>query len=291
MTKSREISRYLSQHGLTPKKWMGQNHVKDPRYVQRILEAARVGPGDRIVEVGAGLGALTQGLVDLGAKVWALEIDRGFFKLLEERFAGNADVVLLHEDALKYGFRELAGELGPLKVVANLPYNISSRLLFRFQEDPGTFQSLCVLLQREVAERLVALPGTKDYGILTVLLATCARVETCFDIPGTAFFPVPKVTSRLIRVTFPDPPPVVVPDKGLLTRLVKAAFSERRKTLMNALKNLHVPGLTQEMLIAAAEHAAIDLRRRGETLSPEEFVGLAESIRAMAGSKARPTSL
>jgi len=149
MTKSSEASRLLSEHGLTPKKWMGQNLVVNPHYLHKILEAARIEAGDTIVEIGAGLGALTQGLLDLGAKVRALEIDRGFYRLLEERFTGNPDVVLLHEDALKYDLRGLAGELGPLKVVANLPYNISSRLIFKFHEDSDVFSSLCILLQRE----------------------------------------------------------------------------------------------------------------------------------------------
>lgn len=236
------------------------------------------------MEVGAGLGALTEALCAAGARVWALEVDAGFFRVLEDKFRDSNQVELLHEDALSYDFRALAAKIGKLRVVANLPYSISSRLLFNFFENRDVFSSLHILLQREVAERLVAEPGTKDYGVLTVLLAASAEVDILFHIPGSAFFPVPEVVSSLVQVTFPDTPPVPVSDLRLLTLLVKSSFAGRRKTLRNTLRNLPIPGVSSEMIAVAAADAAIDLGRRGETLSCVEFCRFADAVAHLRSS-------
>lgn len=278
MRKHSEIRKTFKEHGLAPKKWMGQNLLADRSYLDRIVSAAAPKPGETLVEVGAGLGALTEALCASGAKVWALEVDAGFFRVLEDKFRDNNLVHLLHEDALQYDFRALAAEIGKLRVVANLPYSISSRLLFSFFENRDIFSSLHILLQREVAERLVADPGTKEYGVLTVLLSASAMVDILFHIPGSAFFPVPEVVSTLVRVTFPDPPPVPVSDLRLLTLLVKASFAGRRKTLRNTLRNLPIPGVSAEIIAAAAAETDIDLRRRGETLSCQEFCRFTDAV-------------
>lgn len=265
-------------HGLAPKKWMGQNLLIDTSYLEMIVDAAGVKEGDSIVEIGAGLGALTKSLARRGAVVWAIEIDAGFFRQLEARFARSPRIKLIHKDVLKFDFHELAAQSGKLKIVANLPYNLSSRLVFIFQENSSIFESAVVMLQKEVAERFVANPGTKDYGALTVLLAARARSNALFDIPPEAFYPRPEVTSTLIRIVFPDPPPHDVTDHNLLTKLVKAGFSSRRKTLRNALKALVTPELSFDQIAEAAEIAGIDLGRRAETLSPEEFVRFGNTI-------------
>jgi 16S rRNA (adenine1518-N6/adenine1519-N6)-dimethyltransferase len=280
MPKPSEIKRILKDHGLAPKKWMGQNFLVDPSYLRKIVAASGVQSGDAVVEVGAGLGALTETLVEWGVRVWALEVDSGFFRVLEEKFAFTDRVQLVHADALRYDFRGLAKTIGRLKVVANLPYSISSRLLFRIHENRDIFSSLHILLQREVAERLVAEPGTKDYGILTVFLAVNAVVDVLFHIPARAFFPAPDIVSSLVRVTFLDEPTMAVPDRDLLTNLVRSSFAERRKTLRNTLRARPIPGVAMETLVTAAEEAGIDLARRGETLSPEEFVRFAAVIHA-----------
>ncbi len=276
--KRSEIKRIFRQHGLAPKKWMGQNLLVDPAYLGRIVEAAQIQPGQPVVEVGAGLGVLTEALVEEGARVWALEVDAGFFRVLEQKLEGRDEVQLIHADVLKFDFRRLRERLGPLKVVANLPYNISSRLIFRFHEEQDMFSSLTILLQKEVAERLMASPGTKDYGILTVLLGVSAIVENLFDIPGEAFFPVPKVRSTLVRVRFQNPPPLAAADPSLLIRVVKSSFAARRKTLRNSLRSGSIPGLTEPILSESAQAADIDLRRRPETLTPEEFVRFSDEI-------------
>jgi 16S rRNA (adenine1518-N6/adenine1519-N6)-dimethyltransferase len=278
MRKRSEIRKTFKEHGLAPKKWMGQNLLADQSYLARIVSAAAPKPGEAIVEVGAGLGALTEALVASGAKVWALEVDAGFHRVLEDKFGDSSQVELLHEDALSYDFRALAARIGKLRVVANLPYSISSRLLFSFFENRDIFSSLHILLQKEVAERLVADPSTKEYGVLTVLLSTSAVVDMLFDIPGSAFFPVPEVVSTLVKVTFPDTPPVPVSDTRLLTLLVKASFAGRRKTLRNNLRNVPIVGVTAETIASAAADAGIDLQRRGETLSCQEFCCFADAV-------------
>ncbi len=273
-----DARRIFREQGLAPKKWMGQNLLVDDSYLERIVRAARIGPGDRVVEVGAGLGVLTEALVRQGARVWALEIDSGFCRVLEEKFRDSENVALIHADALKFDFPDLARKIGKLRVVANLPYSISSRLVFTFHENREIFSSLYILLQKEVAERLIAPSGTRDYGVLTVLLGVSAEAEILFDIPPKAFFPVPEVVSSLVRVSFPEIPPVEVQDPQLLVRLVKAAFSGRRKTLRNTLRSAPIPGLSPQILVAAADQAGIDLGRRAETLSSQEFATFADAI-------------
>jgi 16S rRNA (adenine1518-N6/adenine1519-N6)-dimethyltransferase len=280
VSNSTEIKRIFKDHGLAPKKWMGQNLLVDTMYLGKIVQAARIKRDESVVEVGAGLGVLTEALAGRGAKVWALEVDSGFYGVLQDKFAGSHQVTLIHTDALKYDFRELAQQIGKLRVVANLPYSISSRLIFMFHENRDIFSSLHILLQKEVAERLVAEPGTKDYGVLTVLLGVSAKVEVLFDIPPKAFFPSPEIISSLVGVQFPDTPPVSVSDSRLLTRLVKTSFAGRRKTLRNTLKNTASLGVAPEVIVRAADRAGIDLMRRGETLSPEEFCRFADAIKA-----------
>ncbi len=285
-----QVRKLFEKHGLSPKKWMGQNLLVDRAYLRKIVAAARVQPGDSIIEIGAGLGVLTEALLTQGAKVWALELDSGFFRVLQEEFSASNDVVLIHADALKYDFQILARQIGRLKIVANLPYNISSRLVFKFHENRDVFESLYILLQKEVAQRLIAEPATKAYGVLTVLLGVSAEVEILFHIPPKAFFPVPEVTSSLVRITFPSSCPVSVSDPRLLTRLVKATFAGRRKTLKNTLKNLTVLGMSENMLHAAAQEVGIDLKRRAETLSPKEFAEFADAIAALVGVEDRRLS-
>jgi len=280
VSRASEIKRIFKEQGLAPKKWMGQNLLVDKFYLNRIVRAADLKNGDSVIEVGAGLGVLTEALIDQGAKVWALEIDSGFFRSLQKKFGESDNPVLIHADALKFDFPGLSKKIGKLRVVANLPYNISSRLIFMFHENREIFSTLDVLLQKEVAERLIAAPGAKEYGVLTVLLGVSATVEIVFDIPAKAFVPVPEVTSSLVHISFPNTPPVEVSDSPLLTRLVKASFASRRKTLRNTLRNTPIDGLTPQILTISANQADIDLGRRGETLTPQEFARFADAIKA-----------
>lgn len=279
----------LKERKLAPKKWLGQNMLVDPRYLKRIVEASGVKPGDRVVEIGAGLGSLTDELLQAGAHVWAMEIDSGFFKFLQEKFGDLPSVNLIHGDALKWDFRSLADRMGPLKLVANLPYSVSSRLLFRFFEHREALDSIHVLLQREVAQRLTAQAGTKEYGILTVLLGATAAVRIMFDIPPKAFVPVPDVYSSFVRILFRPTDSSSIPDVSMLVGLVKGAFRARRKTLRNNLMYGRIQGLGGESIEAAARRCAIDLGRRAETLTPQEFVEFARQLHWEQSRKAAPS--
>ncbi len=275
---SAEVRSIFKKHGLSPKKWMGQNLLVDPAYLTRIVESARITPDDKIVEIGAGLGVLTSALQSAGAQVWALEIDNGFFKVLEDRFQSNQTVHLFHEDATKFDFLDLYNRIGPLKVVSNLPYSASSRILFSIVQNRSIYQSITMLLQREVAQRLIETPGQKEYGILSVLTQAAGNVELLFHIPPKAFYPKPKVDSTVVRITFTDPPPVHVEDWPLMVRLVKASFSSRRKTLWNNLSTMRAINVNKQIIKRGAEAANIDLSRRGETLTAQEFAMFANAI-------------
>lgn len=273
-----ETIKTFREKKLAPKKWMGQNLLVNQHYLERIVAEAKVVSGEYIVEIGAGLGALTKALVDSGARVIAIEIDSGFFRELKNKFANVENVELIHADALKFNFRELSERIGQLRVVANLPYNVSSRLVFMFQENSDIFGSLTIMLQKEVAERFMAEPRNKEYGVLSVLLGIRATVQALFDIPGSAFYPVPAVDSSLIRIDFNQKPPIEISDYNLLKGLVKTAFASRRKTLRNNLKSLFVSGFDSESLEKAARNSGIDLGRRAETLAPSEFAAFSNAI-------------
>ena len=253
-------------HGHQPRKRFGQNFLADAHYVARIIDAIAPLLGDNIVEIGPGLGALTGALVERAGRIAAIEIDRDLAARLRDRFA--ADLVALHEtDALAFDF----GTLGPdLRVVGNLPYNISSPLLFHLSRFASTVRDIHVMLQREVVARMTARPSTPDYGRLTVTLQCRFEITRLFTVPAGAFRPAPNVESAVARlVPLRDRQPRIV-DQPLFACVVAAAFSQRRKTLRNALA-----GVASEAQLRAAE---IDPSVRGETLSIDDFVRLANTV-------------
>lgn len=272
------VRRLLSEHGLRPSKALGQHFLADGNTIQRIVDIAQVRPGDRIVEIGPGLGALTQGLLDQGAYVAAIEKDAGLFRVLSELFSGHPRLVLLHADALRVDPSGVfPGEWPsgtPRKVVANLPYYITSQLLMHILESAPPFEQVVVMVQREVAQRLVAPPGSKEYGALTVGVAFRAEVELAAKIPPTVFIPPPAVASEVV-VLRPRPCPYDVGDPACFHRVVRAAFGKRRKTLANALKEL---GLSAREAALALEACGIDPARRGETLTLAEFASLSGAL-------------
>jgi 16S rRNA (adenine1518-N6/adenine1519-N6)-dimethyltransferase len=256
--------------GHVPRKRFGQNFLVDTHYVERIVAAVDPRPGDNLVEIGPGQAALTAQLIERAGSVAAIEIDRDLAARLRERFA--PDVLRLHEaDALAFDF----AALGPrLRVVGNLPYNISSPLLFHLAAYDAQLHDVHVMLQREVVARMTAAPATPDYGRLTVMLQARFNVTRLFTVPAGAFHPVPKVESavaRLVPLGAARPP---IADEALVARVVAAAFGQRRKTLRNALSSLADAGA-----IAAA---GVDPGARGETLSIGDFVRLANVLAARA---------
>ncbi len=262
----------LRRYGLRAKKSWGQCFLHDACVVNRIAEAAGINAKDTVIEIGAGLGALTQALAVRAKRVLAIERDRDLAHVLRQELALNPRVEVREENALTFDFNQVSG---PALVVGNLPYNIASPLLFHLLEERRSIRCATVMLQREVADRLVAEPGSKTYGVPSVLCQHVCDVHICFLVPSAAFFPRPKVQSAVVRLDFLPAPRVDV-DENVLRQVVRAAFQRRRKTLRRALAATFSPSHVEEALA----NSAIDGRRRGETLSLEEFGRLARTMGA-----------
>lgn len=263
---------------------LGQNFLTDKTVIKRIVSLVKPSPEDFILEVGPGQGALTRELVDSGATVVAVELDRRLAPLLAAEFAGSS-VTIIEADILKIDLPStLADFTGrKWKVAANLPYNISSQVLIKFLETPTLFTDLYLMLQKEVGDRLAASPSTKEYGILTLFCRLHFDVTREFIVRPGSFHPVPKVDSAVLRFKSLPAPRVDVGDEQLFRRLVKAAFNQRRKTLWNCLKASGFASDDEDLRAALAE-AGIDPKRRGETLSLEEFATLSRRFAKAAGT-------
>ena len=278
----------LKRQGLAPHKKLGQNFLVDEWIPRRIVDLAGIDPEDQVLEVGVGLGALTLPLAEAAKEVIGLEADAGIIRLHREQQDLPANVHLLHADVLKVDFQEIKPVNQRLKIVTNLPYAISSPFLFRLLDHADLIDFAMVMLQKEVARRLSAQPGTREYGAPTVLLAACASVTPLLDVPPSAFHPQPKVDSQVIRITFHPQPAHVAAlgsfDQALFTRIVHAAFGQRRKTLLNGLVNGKF-AVQKEQLITAIEAAGLNPSVRAETLPLQSFIDL---TRALAKELAAP---
>ena len=253
-------------HSHIARKRFGQNFLADPHYVGRIVDAVDPKPGENIVEIGPGLAAITGGLIERAGHITAIEIDRDLAARLRDAFT-PVQLTLHEADALEFDFVSLGADL---RVVGNLPYNISSPLLFRLAEYDDRLRDLHVMLQREVVARMTAEPGTADYGRLTVMLQVKFAIRRLFVVPPGAFRPAPKIDSaiaRLLPLGAAKPP---IADPALFARVVAAAFGQRRKTLRNALATI-----CDE---ASLRRIGIDPGLRGETLAVGEFVRLANAL-------------
>lgn len=255
-----------------PRKSLGQNFLTDPRYLRKIVEAAQVSDQDLVVEIGPGLGHLTRELAARARKLIVIELDDRLIPLLNGEFGSSANVEIVHADALQYDYGSLPGTG---KVVANLPYYISTPIIQRLITHRSRFSSLTLMLQREVAERIAAEPGGKEYGYLSVLVQYFAIPRLEFTVPAGAFTPRPKVDSAVLTLVMRERPEHIVADEDLFLRVVKAAFSQRRKTLRNSLSQLGHP---RELMDAVRAGTGIDPGRRAETLSVVEFGVLADFL-------------
>jgi 16S rRNA (adenine1518-N6/adenine1519-N6)-dimethyltransferase len=264
----------LDKYELRAKKSWGQNFLGDERILDDIARLAAPRPGARVVELGAGLGHLTARLLARGARVTAVERDRDMARVLRGELGDR--IALLEADAARLDYAALAAG-GPLAVVGNLPYHLTSPILFDLLDQAGHVERAVFLLQREVAERLAAAPGGKDWGVLSVFLQREADVSVERIVPPGAFHPPPKVHSAVIHVGFRPPAPgAEVRDPARFRTLVKAGFAQRRKTLGNALKAGKVA--PPEAMAAALAAAGIDPGRRGETLTIEEWAALERAL-------------
>lgn len=251
------------------RKRFGQNFLRDTGIIDRIIRAIRPNPGQALIEIGPGQGALTAHLAQSGADLTLVELDRDLIPILEGQFSSSPNVHLIQADALKTDFSAFYPDRR-LRVVGNLPYNISTPLIFHLLAQHTRVQDMHFMLQKEVVDRLAAAPNTKAYGRLSVMTQYYCRVEPLFEVPPEAFTPRPKVTSAVVKLTPYEQLPFPAQDATLLQRMVRDAFNQRRKTLRNALKALATP----EQIVAAG----IDPAARPETLALQDFVTLANSL-------------
>jgi 16S rRNA (adenine1518-N6/adenine1519-N6)-dimethyltransferase len=262
----------LGELGVRPHKQFGQHFLIDPTVIDRMITAARISPNDTILEIGPGLGVLSDQLAELATRLYLVEVDRVLANRLRDRFARNERVCVIAADFLSLDLPATFPE-PTIHVVASLPYNVATPILFRLLEHRRQFSEATVMIQKEVAERLTAVPGTKAYGVPSVLTQLYATVSPVCTVGPRSFFPAPKVESQIVRLVFQDTPRVAIREEGLFPRVVKAAFAQRRKTLRNTLK-----AAGYQNLEAVEKLTGIDLQRRGETLSLEEFAALANSL-------------
>lgn len=264
----------LKAFNLHATKKFGQNFLVDANIVRGIVDSAEAGPGDKILEIGPGIGTLTQGLAESGAEVIAVEIDKKLPAVLAETLKGYDNVTIVPGDILKVNIREIMGE-DPFKVAANLPYYITTPILMALLEQHLPITHIVTMVQKEVAERMVAKPGSRIYGALSVAVQYYTEPHIAYDVPPRSFIPAPEVDSVVIACKVRETPAVAVKDEKLFFRVVKAAFGQRRKTISNAMKGA---GFDKEQIAAAFEKAGIDAGRRGETFSLEEFGRLADAL-------------
>ena len=272
------IKKELEVYGLVPRKRWGQHFLIDRNILSKVVRTAEIEETDVVLEVGPGLGVLTLALAKEAKRVIAVEIDKKLVEILKEKVADCPNVEIIRKDIMEVDFNDL-GERGgqPLKVVANLPYQISTPLLFRFIESRSVFASLTLMLQKEVAERMTATPGGKDYGPLSIFTQIVSDFSIRFLIKPSAFFPPPKVDSAVIRMVWKKRPMAEVEDIEWFKRVVRGSFGYRRKTLMNALRHsgLSLPEEGTERM----KRIGIDPQRRPETLTIEEYVRLADVLK------------
>ncbi len=253
-----------------PRKRFGQNFLHDPGVIRGIVAAIHPKAGEHVAEIGPGLGALTAPLLEALGELDVVELDRDLIPHLQQQFTVAGQLRIHNTDALRFDFCSLVAQGEALRVVGNLPYNISTPLIFHLLGQSRCIRDMHFMLQQEVVDRLAAVPGTGDYGRLSVMVQYQCQVERLFSVPPGAFNPPPKVTSAIVRLTPYREKPVTVKDEACLSRLVAQAFSQRRKTLRNNLKPL-LDSVTIEAL-------GIDPGRRPETLSLTEFAALADAI-------------
>ncbi len=272
------IRQELIEYGLSPNKRLGQHFLVDRNILDRVIRAAEVKKEEVVLEVGPGLGEMTLALARQAKRVIAVEIDSRLVEILKKKISAVSNVEIIEEDILKIDFDALSHHVkSPLKVVANLPYQISTPLLFRFIESRNLFSTLTLMLQREVVERMTAPPGGKDYGSLSVLIQTVSRPSVQFLVKPSAFFPPPKIESSVVKISWRDDLKVEAGDEDWLREVVKASFSHRRKTLFNSLKysGLLLPPLPEKRMAKAG----IDPIRRPETLTIQEYIRLADALK------------
>lgn len=271
----------LNKYHFVFQKKYGQNFLIDPHVLEKIIREAGVTKEDFVLEIGPGIGTMTQYLCEAAREVTAVEIDRALIPILEDTLQEYHNVEVINQDILKLDIRRLAVEKNagkPIKVVANLPYYITTPIIMGLFESGVPVDSITIMVQKEVADRMKTGPGSKDYGALSLAVQYYALPEIVANVPPNCFMPRPKVGSAVIRLTRYQNPPVQVKNEKLMFDLIRASFNQRRKTLVNGLKNAGTIPLGKEQIEAAIEEVGRPLTVRGEALTLEEFARLSNII-------------
>lgn len=273
----------LEKYGFSFKKSLGQNFLIDTNILKKIVEFANITEDTGVIEVGPGIGALTEQLARSSKKVVAFEIDQRLLPILKDTLDPYSNVKVIHQDVLKADVKEVIKEefqtIDDLMVVANLPYYVTTPIIMKILEEKLPIRGIVVMLQKEVADRISAAPGTKDYGSLSIAIQYYTEAETVMVVPKTVFVPQPNVDSAVIRLTKRTSPAVTVKDEGFFFQVTKASFAQRRKTILNNLTSQLPDGKQKkEQILEALGGCGIDPSRRGETLSLEEFGRLSDAL-------------
>ena len=271
----------LQKYNFNFQKKFGQNFLIDEHVLDKIIRAAEITKDDYVLEIGPGIGTMTQYLACAAREVTAVEIDRALIPILEDTLKEYDNVSIINEDILKVDIAALAKEKNggrPIKVVANLPYYITTPIIMGLFESHVPIDSITIMVQKEVADRMQEGPGSKEYGALSLAVQYYAKPEIVVNVPPSCFMPQPKVGSAVIRLTRHSEPPVTVKSEKLLFQVIRASFNQRRKTLANGLANYGAFGLPKEELQACIEELGVPVNIRGEALSLEQFAQLSNII-------------
>ena len=274
----------LQKYGFVFQKRFGQNFLIDTRVLDRIIEASEITKDDFVLEIGPGIGTMTQYLADAAREVTAVEIDDALIPILQDTLKEWDNVSVIHGDILKTDIRKIADEKNqgrPIKVVANLPYYITTPIIMGLFESHVPVDSITVMVQKEVADRMQTGPGSKDYGALSLAVQYYAKPHIVANVPPNCFMPRPKVGSAVIRLERYAKPPVEVNDEKLMFRIIRASFNQRRKTLVNGLKNSPEIPFSKEQIEEALGMCGLSLNIRGEALTLEQFAQLANAFSSL----------
>lgn len=271
----------LQKYGFVFQKRFGQNFLIDPHVLEKIIRFSEITKDDFVLEIGPGIGTMTQYLAEAAREVTAVEIDDALIPILKDTLKEWDNVTVIHGDILKTDIKKIAEEKNggrPVKVVANLPYYITTPIIMGLFESHVPVESVTVMVQKEVADRMQTGPGSKDYGALSLAVQYYAKPEIVANVPPNCFMPRPKVGSAVIRLQKYEVPPVKVKDEKLMFRLIRASFNQRRKTLVNSLKNSAELDYSKEEVEKAVKDCGLSLTVRGEALTLEQFAALADSF-------------
>ena len=274
----------LAKYNMSAKKKFGQNFLIDSGVLEGIVEAAGVTESDCVLEIGPGIGSLTQYLAESAGKVVAVEIDRGLIPVLQDTLSEYDNVTVINEDVLKVDIEEIVKNYNdnrPIKVVANLPYYITTPIIMKLFESGAPIESITVMVQKEVADRMSAPPGNKDYGSLSLAVSFYAEASKVLDVPPSSFIPQPGVGSAVVKLARYPEPMVSVRDEKYMFDIIRTSFNQRRKTLSNSLSSNPSLGVSRQEVQDALQKMGMDERARGEILSLEQFAELSDILQSM----------